>query len=166
VIYYFRGICNERSKQWPNAEADFKKALQLSPDQPLVLNYLGYSWIDQGVNLDDGMRMIERAVEQRADDGYIVDSLGWAYYRLGNYDEAVKNLEHAVELKPEDPTINDHLGDAYWRAGRVLEARFQWSHARDLNPEPDDLAKIEDKLKSGLPDAAAAAERAKKPGGG
>jgi tetratricopeptide (TPR) repeat protein len=166
VIYYFRGICNERSKQWPKAEADFKKALELSPDQPLVLNYLGYSWIDQGVNLDDGMRMIERAVEQRADDGYIVDSLGWAYYRLGNYDEAVKNLEHAVELKPEDSTINDHLGDAYWRAGRVLEARFQWSHARDLDPEPDDLTKIEDKLKSGLTDSAAEAERSKKPGGG
>jgi len=166
VIYYFRGICHERSKQWPKAESDFKRALDLSPDQPLVLNYLGYSWIDQGINLDEGMRMIERAVEQRADDGYIVDSLGWAYFRLGNYDEAVKNLERAVELKPEDATINDHLGDAYWRAGRVLEARFQWSHARDLEPEPDDLAKIEDKLKSGLPDSAAEAERAKKPGGG
>jgi Flp pilus assembly protein TadD len=166
VIYYFRGICHERSKEWPKAESDFKKALELSPDQPLVLNYLGYSWIDQGVNLDEGMRMIEHAVEQRADDGYIVDSLGWAYYRIGNFDEAVKHLEHAVELKPEDSTINDHLGDAYWKAGRVLEARFQWSHARDLGPEPDDLGKIEDKLKSGLPDSAAEAERAKKPGGG
>jgi tetratricopeptide (TPR) repeat protein len=166
VIYYFRGICYERSKQWPKAESDFKKALELSPDQPLVLNYLGYSWIDQGINLDDGMRMIEHAVEQRADDGYIVDSLGWAYYRIGNFDEAVKHLEHAVELKPEDPTINDHLGDAYWKAGRTLEARFQWSHAHDLGPEPDEIAKIEDKLKSGLPDSAAAAERAKKPGGG
>jgi tetratricopeptide (TPR) repeat protein len=169
VIYYFRGICYERSKQWPKAEADMKKALDLLPDQPLVLNYLGYSWVDQGVNLDEGMKMIQRAVEQRADDGYIVDSLGWAYYRIGNFEEAVKNLEHAVELKPEDPTINDHLGDAYWRIGRVLEARFQWSHARDLKPEPDELGKIEEKLKSGLadePSAAAAAERAKKPGGG
>jgi Flp pilus assembly protein TadD len=96
------------------------------------------------------MNMIKRAVEQRADDGYIVDSLGWAYYRLGNVDEAVKQLERAVELKPEDPTINDHLGDAYWRAGRLLEARFQWSHARDLKPEPEDLSKIETKLKVGL----------------
>jgi Flp pilus assembly protein TadD len=170
VIFYFRGICYERSKQWPKAEADMKKALELSPEQPLVLNYLGYSWVDQGINLDDGMRMIQRAVEQRADDGYIVDSLGWAYYRIGNYEEAVKHLEHAVELKPEDPTINDHLGDAYWRIGRVLEARFQWAHARDLKPEADDLPKIEEKLKLGLadePSAAAAAERQKKqPGGG
>jgi tetratricopeptide (TPR) repeat protein len=150
VLYYFRGICYERSKQWSKAEADLRKSLELYPEQPLVLNYLGYSWIDQGVNLDDGMNMIKRAVEQRADDGYIVDSLGWAYYRLGNIDEAVKQLERAVELKPEDPTINDHLGDAYWRAGRVLEARFQWSHARDLKPEPEDLSKIETKLKVGL----------------
>jgi tetratricopeptide (TPR) repeat protein len=169
VIYYFRGICLERAKQWGKAEADLKKSLDLFPDQPHVLNYLGYSWIDQGLNLDDGMRMIKRAVEQRADDGYIVDSLGWAYYRLGNMDEAVKHLERAVELKPEDPTINDHLGDAYWRVGRTLEARFQWSHARDLKPEPDDLAKIEEKLKAGLPDdtsSAADAANHKKPGGG
>ena len=96
--------------------------------------------------------MIKRAVQQRPDDGYIVDSLGWAYYRIGNYDEAVKHLERAIELKPEDPTINDHLGDAYWRIGRVLEAKFQWAHARDLKPDPDDLPKIEAKLKDGLPD--------------
>ena len=171
VIYYFRGICYERAKLWPKSEADLKKALELFPDQPHVLNYLGYSWIDQGVNLDDGMGMIKRAVEQRADDGYIVDSLGWAFYRLGHYDEAVKQLERAVELKPEDPTINDHLGDGYWRVGRVLEARFQWSHARDLKPEPEDLAKIETKLKSGLPDdtsSAAEVEEHKRPnpGGG
>jgi tetratricopeptide (TPR) repeat protein len=169
VIYYFRGICLERSKQWAKAEVDLKKSLELYPDQPHVLNYLGYSWVDQGVNLDEGMRMIKRAVEQRADDGYIVDSLGWAYYRLGNMDEAVKQLERAVELKPEDPTINDHLGDAYWRVGRMLEARFQWSHARDLKPEPEDLVKIEAKLKSGLPDdtsSAAEATEHKKPGGG
>jgi tetratricopeptide (TPR) repeat protein len=169
TIFYFRGICYERSKQWPRAEADMKKSLELYPDQPLVLNYLGYSWIDQGINLDDGMNMIKRAVEQRADDGYIVDSLGWAYYRIGNFDDAVKHLEHAVELRPEDPTINDHLGDAYWKVGRVLEARFQWSHARDLKPEPEEFAKIEEKLKSGLPEepsSAAAAEKAKRPGGG
>jgi tetratricopeptide (TPR) repeat protein len=168
VIYYFRGICLERAKQWAKAEADLKKSLELFPEQPHVLNYLGYSWIDQGINLDQGMGMIRRAVEQRADDGYIVDSLGWAYYRLGNNDEAVKQLERAVELKPEDPTINDHLGDAYWRVGRVLEARFQWSHARDLKPEPDDLAKIEVKLKSGLPDDTSSAADAehRKPGGG
>src|SRR5713101_1853091 len=169
VIHYFRGICYERAKQWAKAETDLKKSLELYPEQPHVLNYLGYSWIDQGLNLDEGMRMIKRAVEQRADDGYIVDSLGWAYYRLGNIEEAVKQLERAVELKPEDPTINDHLGDAYWRIGRVLEARFQWSHARDLKPEPEELVKIEEKLKSGLPEdtsSAADAQQAKKPGGG
>jgi tetratricopeptide (TPR) repeat protein len=161
TLFYFRGICYERSKQWPKAEADLKKALELFPDQPHVLNYLGYSWVDKGMNLDEGMRMITRAVEQRADDGYIVDSLGWAYYRIGKYDEAVKNLDRAVELKPEDPTINDHLGDAYWKVGRVLEAKFQWAHARDLNPEPEDLTVIQQKLKNGLEDASA-----KKPGGG
>jgi Flp pilus assembly protein TadD len=164
VYYYYRGICEERSHQWPKAEADMKKALELQPDQPNVLNYLGYSWIDQGVNLDDGMKMIKRAVEQRPDDGYIVDSLGWAFFRIGNYDEAMKNLERAVELRPEDPTINDHLGDAYWRVGRKLEAKFQWAHARDLKPEPDDLPKIEEKIANGLPDeppgtAAASADK-------
>jgi tetratricopeptide (TPR) repeat protein len=166
VLYYFRGICHERSKQWPKAEADFQKALELFPNQPLVLNYLGYSWVDQGVRLDEGMAMIRRAVDQRSDDGYIVDSLGWAYYRIGNYEEAVKNLDRAVELKPEDPTINDHLGDAYWKLGRELEARFQWSHARDLKPDDDELAKIEEKLKTGLPPAAADADKPKKPDGG
>src|SRR5215213_8781838 len=169
LIFYFRGICNERAKAWDKAEADLKQALKLYPDQPHVLNYLGYSWIDQGVNLDEGMRMIRRAVEQRPDDGYIVDSLGWAYYRIHNYEEAVKQLERAVELKPEDPTINDHLGDAYWKVGRTLEAAFQWAHARDLKPEADDLKKISEKLRTGLVDEAAPAETAKaakKPGDG
>jgi tetratricopeptide (TPR) repeat protein len=169
VMFYFRGICYERSHQWPSAEADMKKALELFPDQPLVLNYLGYSWVDQGAHLDDGMDMIRRAVEQRPDDGYIVDSLGWAYYRTGNYDEAVKNLERAVELKPDDPTINDHLGDAYWRVGRMLEAHYQWSQAKDLGPEPEDLPKIEAKIKDGLPEdtsSAADADKVKKTGNG
>ena len=168
LIYYFRGICNERAKNWKAAESDLKQALTLYPDQPHVLNYLGYSWIDQGLNLDEGMRMIRRAVEQRPDDGYIVDSLGWAHYRLGNYDEAVKNLERAVELKPDDPTINDHLGDAYAKTGRVLEAQFQWSHARDLKPEPDDLIKIKQKLATGLAEETSSSADAakKKPDGG
>ncbi|HXF89891.1 MAG TPA: tetratricopeptide repeat protein [Xanthobacteraceae bacterium] len=169
TIYYFRGICYERNKQWDKAEADLKMALKLYPDQPYVLNYLGYSWIDQGVNLEEGMRMIRRAVEQRPEDGYIVDSLGWAYYRMGNYEEAMKHLERAVELRPTDPTINDHLGDVYWQLGRRLEAIFQWSHARDLKPEPEELAKILEKLKSGLstePASAADAGKQKKPGDG
>jgi Flp pilus assembly protein TadD len=159
-MFFSRGICFERSKQWDKAEIDLKKALELYPDQPQVLNYLGYSWIDQGINLDDGVRMIKRAVEQRPDDGYIVDSLGWAYFRLGNFEEAVAQLDKAVELKPTDPTVNDHLGDAYWKVGRTLEARFQWAHARDLKPEPDDLKKIEEKLKSGLSDTPPAAPTA------
>jgi tetratricopeptide (TPR) repeat protein len=169
VIYYFRGICHERAKKWPEAEADLKKSLELFPDQPQVLNYLGYSWVDQGVNLDEGMKMIRRAVEQRPDDGYIVDSLGWAHYRLGEYQDALKHLEQAVSLRPEDPTINDHLGDVYWKVGRRLEATFQWRHARDLKPEPEDLPKILEKLKSGLPDdpsPSAKADKEKKPGGG
>jgi tetratricopeptide (TPR) repeat protein len=150
-IYYFRGICYERSHQWPKAEADFKEALKLYPDQPSVLNYLGYSWIDRGMHLDEAMNMIKKAVQQRPDDGYIVDSLGWAYYQLGDYKEAVKQLEHAILLKPEDPTINDHYGDALWRVGRKLEARYQWVHSRDMKPDPEELVKVEEKLKHGLP---------------
>jgi tetratricopeptide (TPR) repeat protein len=169
VYYYYRGICEERSKQWSKAEADMRKALQLQPEQPHVLNYLGYSWIDQGINLDEGMKMIKRAVDQRPDDGYIVDSLGWAFYRIGNYEDAVKNLERAIDLKPEDPTINDHLGDAYWRIGRTVEAKFQWAHARDLKPEPEELPKIEAKIENGLPEdtsSAASADKKKEDGRG
>ena len=167
LVFYFRGICHERAKNWPAAEADLKKALELYPDQAHVLNYLGYSWVDQGVHLDEGMRMIRRAVEQRPDDGYIVDSLGWAYYRIGNLEEATKHLERAVELKPEDPTINDHLGDVYWKTGRQLEAQFQWQHAAALKPEPDELKKIEDKLKNGMADdnATTAEQNTKRNGG-
>ena len=151
-LLYFRGIALERDKQWPKAEADFQRALTLYPDQPLVLNYLGYSWVDQGIHLDDAFKMLRRAVSLRPEDGYIVDSLGWAHYRLGDFEEALRELERAISLKPSDPTVNDHLGDAYWRVGRKLEAQFQWNHARDLNPEPDDLARIQDKIKNGLPD--------------
>ncbi|VTZ24964.1 TPR repeat-containing protein [Methylocella tundrae] len=152
ALYYFRGISYERDKKWPLAEADFKQALTLYPDQPLVLNYLGYSWVDQGVNLDEAFAMLHKAVELQPTDGYIVDSLGWANYKLGRYDEAVKELERAIDLKSSDPVINDHLGDAYWRVGRKLEAHFQWNHARDLGPEPDDKEKILDKIEHGLPD--------------
>ena len=150
--YYARGISYERAKQWPKAESDFKKALDLFPDQPLVLNYLGYSWVDQGMNVAEAFKMLRRAVELRPTDGYIIDSLGWAYYRLGQYPEAVRELEKAIELKASDPVINDHLGDAYWRVGRKLEAKFQWNHARDLNPEPEDLEKILIKIEKGLAD--------------
>jgi tetratricopeptide (TPR) repeat protein len=151
-LFYFRGIAFERAQAWDKAEADFRKSLELSPDQANVLNYLGYSMIDKRINLPEAMEMIRKAVELKPNDGYIVDSLGWAHYQIGEYEEAAKHLERAVELRPEDPIINDHLGDAYWRAGRRLEAKFQWQHAKDNKPEPADLAKIEKKLKEGLPD--------------
>jgi len=150
AIFYQRGISYERLKEWDKAEPSFREALKLYPDQPQVLNYLGYSWVDMNMNLDEALDMIRKAVELRPQDGYIVDSLGWAYYRLGRYDEAVTELEKAVKLRPEDATINDHLGDAYWRAGRKLEATFQWNHAVASKPEPEELAKIEAKLKQGL----------------
>jgi tetratricopeptide (TPR) repeat protein len=149
-LFYSRGVCNERLKDWPAAEADFKEALQLSPDESLVLNYLGYSWVDQGMNLKQAMDYIRKAVKLKPDDGYYVDSLGWAYYRLGNMPAAVENLERAVELKPDDPTINDHLGDAYWRVGRTLEAKYQWSQALSLDPEPEQIETLNKKIASGL----------------
>ena len=150
-IFYQRGIAYERLKEWPKAEPNFRKALELFPDQPQVLNYLGYSWVDMNMNLKEGLAMIQKAVDLRPSDGYIVDSLGWAYFRLGRFDDAVREMERAVSLKPEDPVLNDHLGDAYWRVGRKLEATFQWNQARDLKPDPDVLAKLQQKLMKGLP---------------
>lgn len=150
TLLYSRAIAYERSDEWGKAEPDFLKALDLMPEQPLVLNYLGYSWIDRGENLERARRMVERAVELRPTDGYIVDSLGWALYRLEEFDGAVKQLERAVSLRPEDPIINDHLGDALWRVGRELEANFQWRRALVLKPEADGMPQIQEKLKSGL----------------
>lgn len=150
VYFYARGTSYERLKNWPTAEADLKKALELYPDQPLVLNYLGYSWVDQGINLDEGMRLIERAVAVKPDDGYIVDSLGWAHFKRGNYAEAVRYLERAVELRPDDPVLNDHLGDALWKVGREREARFQWDQSLTLKPEPEDALKTRRKIDDGL----------------
>ncbi|WP_422376832.1 tetratricopeptide repeat protein [Roseibium sp.] len=152
LLLYFRGIARERLGKWDLAEADFRKALELNENQPLVLNYLGYSLVDQGLKLDEALEMIKTAVELRPTDGYIVDSLGWVYFRLGRYEEAVKELERAIELRPADPVINDHLGDAYWMVGRRNEARFQWNHARDLGPEEKELPKILDKIANGLKD--------------
>jgi tetratricopeptide (TPR) repeat protein len=147
---YARGIALERIKDWPRAEADLKKALEFEPNQPFVLNYLGYSWVEQGRNLEQAEEMLTRAVALRPNDGYIVDSLGWVYYRLGRYPEAIEKLERAVELKPEDPVINDHLGDAYWAAGRQREARFQWRAALSRDPEPELRQAIEGKLSRGI----------------
>ncbi|MDR3435975.1 tetratricopeptide repeat protein [Telmatospirillum sp.] len=145
-IYYSRGIALERSKQWTRAESDFLRALELEPDEPHVLNYLGYSWIEQGVNIEAGRQMIEKAVAQLPKDGYIIDSLGWAFYRSGDFGKAVEVLEQAVELHPEDASINDHLGDALWKVGREDEARFQWQRALTFDPEPELKQQIESKL--------------------
>ncbi|MCC7273584.1 MAG: tetratricopeptide repeat protein [Alphaproteobacteria bacterium] len=157
---YSRGIALERAKIWDRAEADFLKALELQPEQPYVLNYLAYSWVDRGLNLDRSLAMLRRAVELRPEDGYIVDSLGWVMYRLGRFEEATRELERAVELRPLDPVINDHLGDAYWRTGRRTEARVQWQRALTLQPEADQVKPIEDKLARGLE------TQAKRPNGG
>lgn len=170
-LFYFRGIARERTKRWPEAEADLRKALELMPEplgreRALVLNYLGYSLVDQHLKLDEALGMLRRAVELRPRDGYITDSLGWAYYRLGRYEDAARELERAMELRPSDPVINDHLGDVYWKVGRQLEARFQWNAARDLKPEPDDLEKIQRKIERGLEDSPSAnAAEPKKDGG-
>jgi tetratricopeptide (TPR) repeat protein len=148
-LLYSRGISYERSKQWMKAEADFLAALRLKPEQPDVLNYLGYTWVDMGINLDRAKAMLEKAVELRPKDGAIVDSMGWALYRLGDFHGAVKILERAVELKPEDPTINDHLGDAYWQIGRAEEAMFQWVRASGLDPEPEQVDQLRLKIQTG-----------------
>ncbi len=145
-LFYERGIALERSQNWPRAEADFQRALELSPDEAYVLNYLGYSWTEQNKNLPRAREMIERAVEQRPNDGAVIDSLGWVVLRQGNVPEAVRLLQRATELQPADATVNYHLGDAYWAAGRKLEAQFQWRRALTLNPEPDDVPRLEAKL--------------------
>jgi Flp pilus assembly protein TadD len=156
-LYYSRAAALERSGQWARAETDLKRALELQPDQPLVLNYLGYSWIDRGEHLDQGLTMVRRAVELRPNDGYIVDSLGWAYYRLGEFANATQFLEKAIELLPEDPTVNDHLGDAYWQQGRAVEARYQWRRALQFKPEADQVKTIETKIDQGIGKLPAAA---------
>jgi tetratricopeptide (TPR) repeat protein len=150
TLLYYRGVALQRSDQWPRAEADFLKALELEPDQPHVLNYLAYTWVERGENFDSALEMLRKAVSLRPEDGYIVDSLGWVYYRLGRYEEAVGELERAIELRPNDPVINDHLGDAYWRVGRRHEARYQWQRALSFKPEADQVAPIQAKLQNGL----------------
>jgi tetratricopeptide (TPR) repeat protein len=148
ALLYFRAVAEQEAGNWPRAESDLKQALVYSPNEPQVLNYLGYSWVDQQRNIKEALTMLEKARALSPQDGYIIDSVGWAYYRLGRFDEAVDALEDAVQLVPGDPTINDHLGDAYWKVGRSLDAKFQWNHALAFGPEPGDKAKIEKKLKS------------------
>jgi tetratricopeptide (TPR) repeat protein len=149
-LFYARGIAYERSQQWERAEADFLKALELQPEQPDVLNYLAYSWVEKGINQERALQMLERAVQLRPNSGHIIDSLGWALFKLGRFEDAVPLLERAVELMPEDPVLLDHLGDAYWRVGRITEARFQWERALRNKPEPDLRIEVERKLERGL----------------
>jgi tetratricopeptide (TPR) repeat protein len=158
-LFYSRGVAHERSGQWDKAEADLRKALSLNPDQPQVLNYLGYSFVDRGENLEEALGMIERAVAARPDAGYIIDSLAWAYFRLGRYDDALPQMERASLLEPVDPVVTDHLGDVYWAVGRQLEAQFQWRRALSFEPAEKDAVRIRRKLEIGL-DAVLAEEGA------
>ena len=143
IIFYARAIAHERSNMWPEAEADFRKALELRPEQPQVLNYLGYSFLEMQTNYDEAIDMIERAVALRPDSGYIIDSLGWGLYRLGRYDEAVGHMEKAVESQPIDPIINDHLGDVYYAVGRKREAEFQWHRALSFITDETDTDDVD-----------------------
>jgi tetratricopeptide (TPR) repeat protein len=149
-VYYARGISHHQLDQWSGAEVDFRAALELRPEQPQVLNYLGYSLVERGEKMDEALAMIETAAEARPDNGAIVDSLGWVYFQLGRYDEAVVHLEQAASLEPLDPVINDHLGDAFWAVGRETEAQFQWQRALSFDPDDDEAARIRDKLARGL----------------
>ncbi len=160
-LLYARGIARERSDNWAGAEADLLKALDLAPEQPLVLNYLGYSWAEQNKNLDRAKAMLLRATELRPQDGNIADSLGWVLFRLGDLRGAITWLEKAVELEPRNSVINDHLGDAYWAAGRQREGRFQWRRALTTDPEAAEVPKIEAKLRDGLPGFPAASQAAR-----
>ncbi len=157
-LFYARGVSLERSNHWDAAERDFRAALKLNPDRADVLNYLGYSWVDKGMNLDEAVAMLEKARALRPLDGFIADSVGWAYYRLGRYQDAARALEEAVQLAPAAPDVNEHLGDAYWRVGRRIDARFQWQHALGLNPDTKQKAVLERKLQFGL-DAVSASEK-------
>jgi len=148
-VFYARGIARERAGDWAGAESDLLLALDLAPEQPYVLNYLGFTWADQGVNLPRARAMLERAVELRPQDGNIADSLGWALFRMGDIPGAIRLLERAAELEPRSATVNDHLGDAYWAAGRRDEARFQWSRALRLDPEPEEARALARKLEEG-----------------
>ncbi len=153
-IYFVRGVTHQEMGNWPAAEADMKKALEISPAEPDVLNHLGYSWIEKGEHILAAKKMIERAAMARPNDGAITDSLGWIYYLTGEYEAAVLTLEKAVQLEPDDITINDHLGDSYWRVGRKIEARFQWRHAIDSGAEGEMLATLKAKIEDGLPKTA------------
>jgi tetratricopeptide (TPR) repeat protein len=149
-LLYMRAVDYEESGRWADAERDLQRALKTRPDDPELLNFLGYSWIDRGERLGEALAMVQKAVTLDPQSGAMIDSLGWGYYRLGDYRKAVDKLETAVALEPGDPDVNNHLGDAYWRVGRRLEARFQWDRVLTLDPTPKLKTEVEAKLKSGL----------------
>jgi Flp pilus assembly protein TadD len=149
-LLYMRGIALERAGRPADAEKDLITAVSLRPEEPELLNYLGYMWIDRGVRLDEAQKMIEKALATNPRSGAMIDSLAWAYYRRGDYKTAVNKLEQAVELEPADPDVNDHLGDAYWRVGRIVEARFQWNRVLTLEPDAKQKAEVEAKIANGL----------------
>jgi tetratricopeptide (TPR) repeat protein len=149
-LLYVRGMSQERAGNWEAAEKDLLAALEFKPEQPYILNYLGYAWADRGQNLDKAQSMIRKAVSLRPEDGYITDSLGWVLYRIGKYKASVPELERAVSLLPYDPVINDHLGDAYWRVGRKMEAKFQWERAKNHSDDGELKTKLDEKMAKGL----------------
>lgn len=150
MLLFLRGAAYEQSGDWTRGEADLRAALKLVPDEPALLNYLGYALLDRGQKLVESEALITRAAALKPDDGFIADSLGWAYYRTGRFDKAVVVLEAAVRDEPGDATISEHLGDAYWRTGRRIEARFRWGAAADVGPTPAQAALLKVKLDYGL----------------
>ena len=155
AVFFARAVAHEQSKNWTKAEADLKQALALRPDDPTLLNYLGYTWLERGINLDEASQMIAKALERRPGDGAIIDSLGWAEFLAGRHDRAIQLLEQAIEAVPGDPTVNEHLGDAYWTVGRPIEARHRWQAALESEPGQEQKGRLETKLTDGLPAAAA-----------
>ena len=161
-VLFARSSVRSAAGDWSGAEVDLQAAIAVEPDRPELLNFLGYAWVNRGVRVQEGLALIQRAADARPDQGYIIDSLGWAHFRLGQMDKAIEYLERAAELSPTDPEVIDHLGDAYWKAGRTTEARFEWAAALELKPDAGREASLRGKLDKGLP-AAPGASLASRP---
>ncbi len=150
TIFYARGMALERINEWDRAEKDLMAALAFQPDNPMILNFIGYTWAEKGLNLDRALEFTRRAAELKPEDGYILDSHGWALYRMGKYTEAVQWMERAVAQTPDEAAILDHLGDAYWQVGRKNEARFKWKHAMENSKDAEFRAAVTHKIKNGV----------------
>jgi Flp pilus assembly protein TadD len=164
-LYYLRGAALEQSGKWPQAQGDLQQALKLKPDDPEILNYLGFAWADRGENLSQALTLLQKATLLDPQNGAVIDSLGWVHYRLGDYRQAVHELELAAALDAADPEVNDHLGDAYWQVGRRLEAKYQWRRVLSLSPNPAQRISVEAKLVDGLQAAPAPLAKSPAPGG-